>query len=56
MQNRLDNPWSYLASDVLQKYISPEVIEQLTFFLPSLRPEDFKEEEIKKKKKFSNNI
>ena len=50
MQNRLDNPWSYLASDVLQKYISPEVIEQLTFFLPSLRPEDFKEEEITKKK------
>ena len=33
MQNRFENPWSYLASDVLQEYISPEVIEQLTFFL-----------------------
>jgi|TARA_B100001964_G_scaffold209038_1_gene242204 superfamily II DNA or RNA helicase len=50
MQNRLENPWSYLSSDVLQKYITKEVIDELSYFLPNLRPNEFKENEITKKR------
>lgn len=47
------SPWSFFSSDVLQKYIGDNILNQLSFFLPLLRKDNFNESNIYKKKNLS---
>ena len=47
------SPWSFFSSDLLQKYIGENILNQLSFFLPLLRKDNFNESNIYKKKNLS---
>ncbi len=47
------SPWTSFSSDVLQKFIGQETLEQLNYFLPLLRPKEFDESSLYKKRNLS---
>jgi superfamily II DNA or RNA helicase len=44
-----NSPWKNFSSDVLQKYIGSETLEQLIYYLPLLRSKNFNESDLYKK-------
>lgn len=47
--NKFKSPWRNFSSDVLQNYIGNNTLEQLRYYLPLLRSNEFNEHDIYKK-------
>jgi len=49
MEETKRSPWKYFSSDVLQNYIGPKTIDELSYYLPLLRSKEFNETDLYKK-------